>query len=119
MQCAALEYKVELLIRRSAQVAEFLAAELLCSGTPVRRPSRKQHSHKRRTKRDAAWCSGNWSTIQQHYFPASRGTSFQSKLKDKWRTLFRGLRKKGAIRSNLPEHLWAQIEALAKVHPML
>jgi hypothetical protein len=62
--------------------------------------------------------AGNWSAIQTRYFPAQKGTAFQAKLKDKWRVLYQGLRKKGATRSHVPQHQWEQIEALAKLHPV-
>ena len=65
----------------------------------------------------AWWFAENWTAIQSHHFPTHKGTSFQSKLKDKWRVLIKGLRKKGATRSPLPEHLWAKVEKLSITYP--
>lgn len=45
-----------------------------------------------------------------------RGTSFQNKLKDKWRVLCKGVKKKHSCRSNLPGHLWDRVEMLTKMY---
>lgn len=47
-----------------------------------------------------------------------RGAAFQSKLKDKWRTLCKGLRDKNSCRSNISLSLWDRVEKLAKSHGM-
>jgi hypothetical protein len=62
--------------------------------------------------------AASWAAIQSNCFPNHRGTAFQNKMKDKWRVLCQGLKKKQATRSNLPEHLWQKVEALAKMHAM-
>jgi hypothetical protein len=54
--------------------------------------------------------------IQLVYFPSSPGTQFQGRMKDKWRTLCEGVRKKQSTRSSVPEHLWRKIETLRKLH---
>lgn len=63
-------------------------------------------------------CAEQWSTIQSQYFQAHPGTSFQSKMKDKWRSLCQVIEKKHAARKSLPEHLWQQVESLKKLHGM-
>ena len=85
---------------------------LRCRCTVTRRPaycSRECH----------VWRAAGWADIQMAYFRGQgRGAAFQSKLKDKWRTLCKGLRDKNSCRSNISLSLWDRVEKLAKSHGM-
>lgn len=61
-------------------------------------------------------CAAQWSMIQLVHFPSHRGTSFQIKLKDKWRALCKGVKNRHSSRANLPGHLWDKVEMLSKLY---